>query len=92
MRPKGPTKEGFSTTMSQTEELPCSTLTTKKHELAGETTSETTRLKVAVGHEKQESVCEAKRPEDQAVSDVKKRDDTCSGAESEEASHAVGGR
>lgn len=92
MRPKGPAEEGFNTTMSQTEELPCSTLTTRKHELAGETTSETTRLKVAVGHERQESMCEARRPEDQAVSDEKKRDDTCSGAESEEASQADGGR
>ncbi|XP_026792377.3 KN motif and ankyrin repeat domain-containing protein 4 [Pangasianodon hypophthalmus] len=92
-RPKDPAEEGFNQKNSQTEELPGSTLTSRKQELIGEATAETTHLKVAEEHhEEQDRMCEAKCLEDQAVEKEDKQDGTCSGAGSEEASHGEGGR
>lgn len=90
MRPNVPAEEGFNQNISQTEDLPSSTLTTRQQELIREPTAETRHLKVAEEpHEEQDRTCEAKCPEDQAVEKDVKQYGTCSGAESEE---AEGGR
>lgn len=68
MRPNVPAEEGFNQNISQTEDLPSSTLTTRQQELIREPTAETRHLKVAEEpHEEQDRTCEAKCPEDQAV-------------------------
>lgn len=86
MRPKVPAEEGFNQNISQTEDLPTSTLTTRKQELIREPTAETRHLKVAgEPHKEQDRTWEAKCPEDQAVEKDVKQYGTCSGAESEEA-------
>lgn len=93
MRPRNPAEEGFNPNTSQTDQLPSSTLTTRKQELVGETTTETTHFEVAgEHHEEQDGTCEGKRPEDQAAGSDDKRSSTRPGAESEEPSHGEGHR
>lgn len=81
-----PAKEGLNPNLFQTEDLLSSMLTTKKQELIGETTAESTHLNLAVRHEEQDRMCEAKCPA------VDEQAGTRSGAGSGEAPHGEGGR
>ncbi|KAK3546543.1 hypothetical protein QTP70_026530 [Hemibagrus guttatus] len=92
-RPKDPSEENVNQNISQTEELPSSTLSTRTQELIGETFTETAHFRVTEGqHDEQDSMCEAQCPEGQVAEKEDMQNGRSSGGESEEALHGEGGR
>lgn len=86
-------EEGFDPNITQTEELPSSTQSTRTKEPSGETVAETTHREEAEGHHgEQDGMCKAQCPDDQATEKEEKQNIRGSGAESEEASHVEGVR
>lgn len=91
--PKDLAEKRVNQKSSQTEELPSSTLYTRTQELIGESGTEASHLRAAEGHHDElDRMCEAQRPEFQAVEKEEKQNGRSSGAESEEALHGEGGR